>query len=170
MSSAQDPDAGEARLYRRLEALGAATTTHAHAPVFTVEEARALRGDLPGDHCKCLFLIDRKGALFLVVAREAAAIDLKGLGATLGAARLSFGKPDLLRQVLGVKPGAVTPFALMNDEAHLVRPVIDAALMAAARVNFHPLRNDRTVGIAPRDLIRFIADCGHQPLILRLAP
>jgi Ala-tRNA(Pro) deacylase len=166
----EDPGLAEAQLYRRLEAIGVAYMSHAHAPVFTVEEARALRGALPGQHCKCLLLIGRKGELFLVVVREEIAVDLKWLAHELGAGRFSFAKAELLWETLRVKPGAVTPFALMNDPDHRVRPVLDAEMLEAVLVNYHPLRNDRTTAVAPDGLLRFIADCGHEARILRFPP
>lgn len=162
-----DPSLQEAQVYRRLEAIDVAYMSHSHQPVFTVEEARALRGALPGQHCKCLFLKDRKGALFLVVVREELKVDLKWLGEALGAARFSFGNPELLEDVLGVKPGSVTPFALMNDRHKRVTPVLDAKMLEASLVNYHPLRNDRTTAISPDGLLQFIADCGHEARIVR---
>src|ERR1044071_8970898 len=110
-------------------ALGIAHRTHTHPPVFTVAESAALRGSLPGGHCKSLFLKDRKGGLWLVVALEERRIDLKLLAAMLGAPRFSFGSPDLLRKVLGVPPGSVTPFALANDTAHLIAVVLDQGML-----------------------------------------
>src|SRR5262245_42160875 len=138
--------------------LGITSTTVSHAPVFTVAEARALRGQIPGAHTKNLFLVDKKGALFLVTAPEDAAIDLKHLHHVIGASgRLSFGKPDLLMAVLGVPPGAVTPFAAMNDAAGRVAVVLDAALASAETINAHPLTNAATTTIATRDLLAFLA-------------
>lgn len=159
------PDAREAALYERLSALGIAWTTHIHAPVFTVEEARALRGALPGTHTKNLFLEDKKGKLWLVVTGEDLRVDLNALAKTLGAPRFSFGKPALLAETLGVAPGAVTPFALMNDRAAKVQAVFDQGMLAADPVNFHPLRNDRTTAIAAADLVRFARETGHPPRI-----
>ncbi|MEX2450564.1 MAG: prolyl-tRNA synthetase associated domain-containing protein [Rhodospirillales bacterium] len=150
-------------LFARLDALGIAVTTHAHDPVFTVEESKAGRGALPGGHCKSLFLKDKNGTLWLVVALEDTRIDLKTLAKTLGAGRLSFAKPDLMRTVLGVEPGAVTPFALINESARPVRVVLDSAMMAGALLNYHPLKNDRTTAIAPAGLRRFIEACGYEP-------
>jgi len=160
-------------LFRRLDALGIAHRTYRHPPVFTVAEAAALRGELPGGHCKSLFLKDKKGGLWLVVALEEREIDLKRLAARLGAPRFSFGSPELLYEVLGVRPGSVTPFALANDVAgdkgQRVQVVLDEGMLAHDPLNYHPLENDRTTAIAPADLVRFIAACGHQPLILDLA-
>ena len=104
----------------------------------------------------------------LVVAREALRIDLNALARTLGAPRFSFGKPELLVETLGIAPGAVTPFALMNDRAGRVAAVFDEGLLAADPVNFHPLRNDRTTAISAADLVRFARDTGHPPRILAL--
>src|SRR5579872_5649243 len=117
-------------LFRRLDALGIAHRTYRHPPVFTVAEAAALRGELPGGHCKSLFLKDKKGALWLVVALEERKVDLKRLAAALGAPRFSFGSPDLLHEVLGVRPGSVTPFALANDTGQRIRVVLDEGMLA----------------------------------------
>ena len=112
-----------------LDGLGIATTTHTHPPVFTVEEAQALRGTLPGGHCKNLFLKDKKGRLWLVVALEDSKVDLKTLDKRIGSARLSFGNGDLLWEVMGVRPGSVTPFAVINDKDHRVTVVLEQAMM-----------------------------------------
>ena len=159
-----DPAAAEAALLARLAALGIAYASHAHAPVFTVDEARALRGALPGGHAKNLFLKDKKDRLFLVVAEETARVDLKALERALGAARLSFGRAELLAEVLGVTPGAVTPFALMNAAPGRLAVVLDEALMGFDTVHFHPLRNDVTLGVSPAGLLAFLAATGHEPI------
>lgn len=158
------------QLFARLEALGIAQRTYTHPPVFTVAEAAAaaLRGALPGGHCKTLFLKDKKGGLWLVVALEERRIDLKRLAAALGAPRFSFGNAALLWEVLGVRPGSVTPFALANDTARRVAVVLDRGMLECDPLNYHPLENDKTTAIAPADLLRFIAACGHRPLILDL--
>ncbi len=149
-------------LLRRFEALGISHVTHSHPAVFTVEEVELHCGHLPGAHCKNLFFKDKKGALWLAVMLNRREVDIKALQKAMGAARLSFGKPELLMQVLGVIPGAVSPFGLINDGERRVRVFLDADMMAADLVNFHPLRNDATVAMAPADLRRFIADCGHD--------
>ena len=155
-------------LFARLDALGIAYQTYTHPPVFTVAEAVALRGELPGGHCKSLFLKDKKAGLWLVVALEERRIDLKRLADALGAPRFSFGNADLLYEVLGVRPGSVTPFALINDRDHRVRVVLDKGMLAHDPLNYHPLENDRTTAIAPADLLRFIDSCGHTPRIVDL--
>jgi Ala-tRNA(Pro) deacylase len=162
------PEAREQALYDRLSALGIAWRTHAHVPVYTVEEAQALRGALPGTHTKNLFLEDRRGGLWLVVAREELRVDLNALSKTLAAPRFSFGKPELLVEALGIAPGAVTPFALMNDTAGRVQAVFDEGMLTADPLNFHPLRNDRTTAITAADLLRFAQSCGHTPRICAL--
>jgi len=167
-SALPDPDARERALAVRLEVLGIAARTYAHAPVFTVEEAQGLRGSLPGGHTKNLFLKDKKGGLWLVVARESLAVDLNALAKALGSPRFSFGAPELLIATLGVPPGSVTPFALMNDTGGCVRVVLDEGMLAFDPLNFHPLRNDRTTAIAPKDLLTFVRACGHDPAILPL--
>ncbi len=157
------------QLLARLGALGIEAATHRHPPLFTVEDSKRLRGDLPGGHCKSLFLKDRKGMLWLLVALEDRAVDIKALRRMLGAkGSLSFGKPELLLEILGVTPGSVTPFALINDEARRVTIVLDKAMLECDPLNYHPLTNEATTAIAARDLLRFIEDCGHQPVILDL--
>jgi Ala-tRNA(Pro) deacylase len=153
-------------LFARLDALGIAHITHTHAPVFTVEEAKALRGTLPGGHCKSLFLKDRKGGLWLVVALEECRVDLKALSDRLAAPRFSFGSAELLYEVLGVRPGSVTPFAAVNDGPGRVTVVLQRAMLAHDPLNYHPLENDRTTAVAPDDLIRFLESCGHGPQIV----
>ncbi len=155
-------------LFTRLENLGIETETRDHAPVFTVEEARALRGQIPGGHCKNLFLKDKKGVLWLIVALEDAQIDMKTLPQKIGAARLSFGKPDLLMEVLGVEPGSVTPFALINDRETRVNVILDAAMMRHDLVSYHPLENTATTTLPPAQLERFIRACGHEPRTVEL--
>ena len=158
----------EVALYMYLDELGISYTTHAHSPVFTVEEARALRGKLPGTHTKNLFLKDKKDALFLVSAREDLRIDLNALAKVLARPRFSFGSPELLVETLGILPGAVSPFALINDREGRVRAIFDAGMLQADPVNFHPLRNDRTTAISSADLLRFARATGHAPLVLPL--
>lgn len=159
----------EAALMARLGALGIETRTVRHPPLFTVAESKALRGALPGGHSKNLFLKDKKGVLWLIVAHEDQAIDLKALRPRLGSAPLSFASAETLREVLGVEPGSVTPFALINDAAVRVRVVIDAELLALSPLNFHPLVNTATTAIAADDLLAFIRSCGHEPRIERLS-
>jgi len=155
-------------LFARLEALEITTETRKHAPLFTVEESQALRGEIPGGHCKNLFLKDKKGQLWLVVALEDTPVDLKALPKQIGAARLSFGKPDLLMEVLGVIPGSVTPFALINDTTQQVRVVLEERMLAHDRLNYHPLSNEMTTTIARDDLLAFVRACGHEPHIATL--
>jgi Ala-tRNA(Pro) deacylase len=156
-------------LMAALARLGIAVTTIDHPPVFTVEEAQALRGQVPGEHTKNLFLKDKKDRLFLVVAPEEAEIDLKQLHHRIGASgRLSFGKPDLLMETLGVAPGSVTAFAPLNDAAGRVTVVLDESLATAETVNCHPLVNTATTTIAAKDLLAFLRSTGHEPVVVRL--
>ena len=155
-------------LFDRLEGLGISFKTHTHPPVYTVEEAQAHCSHLPGGHCKNLFLKDKKGVLWLVVALDERPIDMKDLRHLIGSHHLSFGKPDLLAEVLGVEPGSVTPFALINDSGVRVRVVLDQEMMAMELLNFHPLTNTMTTAITPGDLLVFIRDTGHEPDVVVL--
>ena len=154
------------QLLSRLAELGIAQQTVEHPPVFTVEEAKALRGNLPGHHVKNLFLRNKKEEMWLVVAIEDRAVDLKRLGEVLGAGRLSFGSPDRLRRHLGVEPGSVTPLALVNDTSLSVRLAVDRGLTDGGPVNVHPLVNTMTTALSAEDLLRFFAATGHAPLWL----
>ncbi len=161
-------DAEQQMLFDRFDKLGIATQTHKHAPAFTVEEARELRGTISGGHCKNLFLKDKKGAQWLIVCLEDAQINLKTAPAKIGSARLSFGKPDLLMETMGITPGSVTPFALINDQKAVVNVVLEQKMMQFDQLNYHPLRNDATTTIVSSDLVKFIKSCGHNPQIVDL--
>jgi len=156
-------------LFAFLDRLGIAHSTISHPPLFTVEESRALRGKIPGGHTKNLFLKAKTGALFLVVALEDAGIDLKRLHHRLETGRFSFGSADLLREKLGVIPGAVTPFAAINDTSGEVTVVLDAAMMRHDVLNYHPLDNARTTTIARDDLVRFLEATGHPPRVVAVS-
>lgn len=152
-------------LFALLDELAIATTTVEHPAVFTVAESSELERNIPGGHTKNLFLKDDKGALFLVIAGAATRVDLKALAKRVKAGRLSFGKPDLLMEVLGVTPGSVTAFAVMSDRMRRVAVIVDESLTRHETVNCHPLENTATTNIAFADLLRFIRHCGHEPAI-----
>jgi len=153
-------------LFAFLDRLKIPYSTVSHPPLFTVGQSRELRGTIRGGHTKNLFLRDKRGACYLVVASEDAAIDLKGLHRRLGASgRFSFGSADALREVLGVEPGSVTPFAAINDVAGKVVVVLDSAMLAHELLNYHPLINTMTISISRDGLITFLKACGHEPRI-----
>ena len=155
-------------LLSRLDALGIVTTTVDHPAVFTVEEAKRLRGNLLGAHTKNLFLKDKKNRLWLVVALEDRDLDLKALRKEIGAAQLSFGNPGLLLKILGLEPGSVTPFGVINDTDGEVTVILDKGLLAFDVLNFHPLTNTATTQISPEGLLAFLSDTKHQPKIIAL--
>jgi Ala-tRNA(Pro) deacylase len=161
-----DPPVGRAELLAFLAAQGIEHTTHEHPAVFTVAEGPEIRAALPGAHTKNLFLKDKKGQLWLISARQDTVVDLKQLHRVIGSDRLSFGNPELMAQTLGVTPGSVTALALINDRSHKVRFVLDKALADAERVNFHPLINTATTGLATADFLRFLAAVGVAPLVV----
>jgi Ala-tRNA(Pro) deacylase len=153
-------------LFAYLDSLGIAHKTVTHPPVFTVGEARELRGAVDGSHTKNLFLRDKKGTVFLVVALENAAIELKSLHRRLGATgRFSFGTPELMWELIGVEPGSVTPFSVINDKAGRVTVVLDAAMMEHDVLNYHPLVNTGTTTISRDGLLKFLGATGHTPRI-----
>ena len=156
-------------LMAKLDALGIRTATVRHPPLFTVEQSKELRGELPGGHTKNLFLKDKKDRMWLVTAEEDRAIDLKALGTALGAnGHVSFGSPERLMRCLGVEPGAVTPFGLVNDAGGEVTFVLDEGLLRHDVLNFHPLTNAATTAIARQDFLRFLDAIGHKPRVLAL--
>ena len=152
----------------RLDALRIEHRTTLHPPVFTVEEAWAHTRHIPGGHCKNLFLKDKKGRLWLVTCLDEQQVDLDRLSKLLGAARFSFGRAELLQSTLGVAPGSVTPLAIVNDDARIVTPVLDRKLLAHDWVNCHPLQNDSTTSLRSADLLRFVRDTGHEPVLIDL--
>ena len=155
-----------ADLIALLDSLGVEHPTHEHPAVFRVGEGEEIKAAIPGVHTKNLFLKDAKGRLWLISAQDRTAIDLKRLHTVIGSARLSFGSAGLMEQVLGVTPGSVTAFALINDSDRQVRFVLDRNLAEADRVNFHPLTNTATTGVDQAGFRKFLAALGVAPLIV----
>ncbi len=156
-------------LFELLDKFGIAHTTHEHEAIFTVEQGAHIKAKLPGGHTKNLFLKDKSGAVFLVCALGETKIPVNRLHKVLGCKRLSFGKPDLMIETLGVTPGSVTFFAIMNDRESRVQLVLDKALFDHEIVNFHPLENTATTAFAARDIETFAKATGHDPVILDFA-
>ena len=157
-------------LFALLERLSIATTTAEHEAVFTVEESEEVTRSIPGGHTKNLFVKDRKNNYYLIIAEQIARLDMNRLHPVIGArGRLSFGKPEPMMEMLGVEPGSVTAFSVMNDEDKQVRVVIDEPLLAHELINCHPLTNTMTTTISKDDLLRFLEETGHPPSILKLS-
>lgn len=157
-------------LFAFLAGLGLESSTARHPPLFTVADSQALRGAIAGAHTRNLFLKDKKDNFFLVTVEEDAEVDLKQIHHLIGAAgRVSFAKPEMLMELLGVIPGAVTVLGLINDTQCRVKVVLDAGLMENDIVNAHPLTNEATTSMRSADLLRFIEATGHVPVILKVA-
>jgi Ala-tRNA(Pro) deacylase len=156
-------------LFAFLDSLAIAYRTVTHPPLFTVADSQKLRGTIPGAHTKNLLLRDKHDTVVLVAALEDAVIDLKGLHHQLGAARFSFASATVMRALIGVEPGAVTPFAAINDKARQVSVVLDAAMMAERLLNYHLLVNTMTTGLSSEDLVKFLEATGHRPRIVAMA-
>jgi Ala-tRNA(Pro) deacylase len=152
-------------LFARLDRLGIRTRTFEHPAFFTVEEGRAYKAELPGAHSKTLFVKDKKDNLFLVVCWAETRVDLNALSKEIASSRVSFCSPELMAAILGVTPGSVTPFALINDVERRVQVVVDQALMVQSPNYFHPLVNTASTAIDPQDLLRFLKDLGYAPLV-----
>ena len=160
------PPATPDALFALFDSLGIAHRTHRHRPVFTVEEGADIKAALPGGHTKNLFLKDKKGGIWLLSALSETRIDLNAVSKLLGAPRFSFGSAALLHEYLGVTPGSVTIYALINDQPPQVRVILDDALFAHDPVNFHPLRNDATTAASPADMLKFVRATGREPIRL----
>ena len=156
----------EQPLLQALSAAGIAWTMHEHEAVFTVEESSQLHGAISGAHTKNLFLKDAGGQYWLVSAPHDVRVDLKVLPALIGSKKVSFGKAEDMERMLGITPGSVTPLAAFNDKDGSVKVVIDRSLAAADCVNVHPLRNTATIGLPGADLVAFLAETGHKPIII----
>lgn len=156
-----------ADILAKLDDLGLAHRTVDHEAIMTVDEGRALKASMPGGHSKNLFLKDKKGALFLVSAHCDTSVDLVSLGKALGArGRLSFGKPDLMMETLGVAPGSVTPFALAAGAKNLTAFVLDQAFFAHDPIWFHPMENTASTAVSPAGLVSFARAYGVEPIVL----
>jgi len=157
-------------LLKKLEELKFKITTHEHEAVFTVDESSKIKQDIPGGHTKNLFLKDKKGNFFLVVAEGSAQIKLNSIHGLIGAkGRVSFGKPEALMELLGVKPGSVTAFAPINDTENKVSVIIDEPLLRYDLINCHPLTNEMTTTISREDLLQFLNHVNHEPQIIQVS-
>ncbi len=161
-----EPKAGETELYALLDQHGIAYRHNTHPPLHTVEESKELRGDLPGAHVKNMFLKDKKGQLLLVTCLEHRKIRIRDLEKQVGATKASFGKPELLWETLGIRPGAVSPFGLINDTGHAVRAILDQQMLEVDPINAHPLHNEATTTISRDDFLRFFEITGHDPIVV----
>jgi Ala-tRNA(Pro) deacylase len=161
--------AGRETLMAFLDSIGVAHTTHDHPAVFTVDEGHEIKAAMPGGHTKNLFLKDKKGRLWLISARQDTVVDLKRAPRAIGSDRLSFGSAELMERVLGVTPGSVTAFALLNDRAREVSFVLDKALIDCPIVNFHPMTNTATTAVSREDFLKFLAAVGVEPIVIDFA-
>jgi len=160
----------EAELFAFLAELGIPVSTIRHPPLFTVADSQALRGEIAGGHTKNLFLKDKKDNFFLVTVGEEAVVDLKQIHHLIGASgKVSFGKPEMLMELLGVVPGAVTVFGVINDIAQKVKLILDEELMTHSLINAHPLTNEATTSIGAADLLKFVKATGHDAAILKVS-
>ena len=159
---------GEDKLYADLAALSIPHEVHEHPAVFTVEESADIKAHLPGAHTKNLFLKDTAGTFWLVTVRAEIRVDLKALPQVLQSKRFSFGKAEEMERLIGVTPGSVTPLAMVNAEPGSVSFALDAALAEAELVNVHPLRNTATLGLAPDDLMRLMAQWGQEVAVVAI--
>lgn len=157
-------------LIHYLDGLGIEYAVFDHDPIFTVEEGAHLKADIPGVHCRNLFMRDKKKNNYLLTLANETEVDLKKLSDVLSIGRLSFGSAERLWEHLGIRPGSVNPFCIMNDPDNDVTFFLDASMMAADIVNYHPMDNAKTIGLSSADLIKFIESLGHNYTIVDLSP
>lgn len=157
-----------AELFALFDQLGIEHSTVEHPPFFTVEEGRPWHDSIPGLHCKNLFIKDRKGGIWLVVMPAEKRADLGRLEKAVGAPRFSFARPELLQEVLGLTPGSVTPFGLINDRQRRVTVILDEEMLDNEWMNVHPLHNAASTTIRSADLLRFVRALGYEPIVVRL--
>jgi len=148
-------------LFAYLDDLGIDHNTVDHRATFTVEEGRHLKASMPGGHTKNLFMKDKDGVIVLISAWADSQLKLNQLHKKIGTRRLSFASAELMVECLGVEPGSVTAFALMNDTGQRVKFIADAALMGFDTVNFHPLINTATTAISREGFRQFVEATGH---------
>ncbi|MDR3425010.1 MAG: prolyl-tRNA synthetase associated domain-containing protein [Alphaproteobacteria bacterium] len=153
------------QLFSFLDRLGIEHQTMQHPPIFNAADGRDWEDKIPGVCCKNLFLKDGKGQLWLIVMPAAKRADLSGIAQRIGAPKLSFAKPDVMLAVLGLTPGSVTPFALLNDKDKQVRVVLDEEMLKSETVNYHPLHNAASTTLRAKDFLKFIAALGYKPII-----
>ena len=158
------------QLMAYLDGLGIEYSLHHHRAVFTVAESEAVDAQIDGTHCRNLFLRDKKKNNFLLVLQNATEVDIKKLPGVIDSDRLSFGSAERLWEYLGVRPGSVCPYAIINDAGKNVKIFLDKSMMETRKVNYHPLLNTMTIGVKPDDLIKFIESTGHAAHIVDLGP
>lgn len=167
--SVDDMPTSPEALMERLRSLGIGFSLHHHKAVFTVAESEAVDKQIEGTHCRNLFLRDKKKNNFLLVLQNATDVDIKKLPPVIGSDRLSFGSSERLWEYLGVRPGSVCPYAIVNDTGHNVKILLDKSMMETDIVNYHPLLNTMTISVKPADLLKFIESTGHTPHIVDLS-
>lgn len=157
------------KLFALLKDLHIETQTIHHEPMFTCEQSQSIAHLIPAMQCKNLFLKDSKKRLWLIVALQSTSINLKNVAKQIQAPELRFADADLLKSYLGVLPGSVTPFGIINDTERKVTLILDAKLMNEKIVSFHPLENNATTCITPTDLQKFVTACGNPNFIVDLS-
>lgn len=160
--------ATESELFSLLKSLSIETRTFRHDALHTVEESRDLRGEIPGGHCKSLFLKDKKNNFILAVMEEDRRLDMKALFKSehLNVGRLSFASADRMVEMLGITPGSVTPFCLINVSHKDLIVILDKKMLTHDYLNYHPLHNEATTTIHKQDLLKFINHFGFKPIII----
>ena len=138
-----------------------------HPPLDNAKAAESIRHKVKGEICKTLFLTDNSGAYWLVTVPLDARVDLKKLAQQLGSGRLTFGDAQSMQDFLGVKPGSVTPLAVINDTENRVRLVLEESIMSFEMINIHPFINTLSVDLDPRVVLMFAEDYGHVPLFVK---
>ena len=147
----------EIRTHDLLDRLGVAYERVDHAPAMTMEVCQEIDQTLQAVICKNLFLCNRQEtAFYLLMIPVTKAFHTKDLPAQIGAARLSFAKPEYMEKFLDITPGSVSVLGLMNDTGHRVQLLIDEDVLNSEFVGCHPCINTSSLRLRTKDLIEKI--------------
>lgn len=160
---------GAEDLFLKLDQLGISYKNFEHEPCFTVEESNQVCAHIKGAHSKNLFLKTKKKEFYLVSILEHKRLDIKEFAQSIDVKKLSFANDDYLMELLGVKPGSVTPYGLINDHERKINYYIDEDFLKAEFINFHPLQNDMTLQVTPKDFQKFMEDLGVQFQVISIS-
>ncbi len=154
---------GDPKLYRLFEGLGIEYEYYEHPPVPIVEEAAIYWKDLDATHCKNLFFRNHKGNRhYLVILEHRQELKIRDLEQRLKQGKLTFASPERLKKYLGLNPGSVTPFGLINDQVKQVHLFLDKNLAKSKTISFHPCINTATLVIKYPDFLKFLHHCGNN--------
>ncbi len=149
-------------IYTFLGSLGIDYEKHDHPAVYTCEQADKYYSEDHGGRSKNLFLRNKKGnAHYLVILESKKRLNLKTLAYILDEDKLSFASEERMMKHLKITPGAVSPFALINNENNEVEVIVDEDLLQHEKLHYHPNVNTATLVLSSGDFVKFLASTGN---------